>query len=161
MKIKLQWRTPGHQDHTMVTDAFHALPLSKSQLSLAAVLKCGQSFRWSIYPLSPSCSDTKTSVLQPTHEYRFCLKDRLICLRQSSDTLFYRAVFPDSQQTVTQVALRDAETLVWLKDYFQLDVDLEKLYEKWSAQDAVFATFKDRFGGIRMLRQDPWENVVS
>lgn len=143
----------------MVTDAFHALPLSKSQLSLAVVLRCGQSFRWSIYPLSSSCSDT--SVLQPTHEYRLCLKDRLVCLRQSSDTLFYRAVFPDSQQTATQIALRDAETLVWLKDYFQLDVDLEKLYDTWSAQDAVFATFKDRFGGIRMLRQDPWENLLS
>lgn len=145
----------------MVPTSFHALPLSTLQLSLSAVLKCGQSFRWTIHPLSTTCSGVNPSVLQPTHEYRLCLKDRLICLRQSSDTLFYRAVFPDSQQTITQHASRDLETLVWLKDYFQLDIDLEKLYEKWSAQDTVFATFKDRFGGIRMLRQDPWENLVS
>lgn len=99
----------------------------------------------------------------PTHEYRFCLRDRLVCLRQSPDTLFYRSVFPQSPIAIstTQEALQEAETLAWLRDYFQLDVDLVKLYDDWSMRDPVFMKLRDRFSGIRMLRQDPWENLVS
>ncbi|GLB34859.1 putative N-glycosylase dna lyase [Lyophyllum shimeji] len=129
--------------------AFQSLPLPIVQLSLAAVLKCGQSFRWAILDVG---EDT---------EYRLCLRDRVVCLRQSPTTLFYRALYPDPQPTPTQKALRDAETLVWLNDYFQLDVDLVGLYNEWSTRDPVFARMQSRFEGIRILRQDPWENLIS
>ncbi|KAH7102276.1 DNA glycosylase [Auriculariales sp. MPI-PUGE-AT-0066] len=50
----------------------------------------------------------------------------------------------------------------WLNDYFQLDVDLQTLYSDWAKRDTVFDKLvKDRFKGLRMLRQDPWENLVS
>ncbi|KDN49328.1 hypothetical protein RSAG8_02030, partial [Rhizoctonia solani AG-8 WAC10335] len=52
-------------------------------------------------------------------------------------------------------------TLLWLRDYFQLDVDLEALYADWGKRDPVFQSVALRFVGIRMLRQDPWENLVS
>lgn len=139
---------------------FRSLPLPIVQLSLATVLKCGQSFRWSVFPLL-SASDMETNTLSPTHEYRFCLRDRLVCLRQSPDALFYRSVFPEVPSSPTQEALKEAETLAWLRDYFQLDIDLMKLYEEWSNRDAVFNKLRSRFSGIRMLRQDPWENLVS
>ena len=132
--------------------AFLSIPLPIVQLSLAAVLKCGQSFRWSV--LTPVDSITPV-------EYRLCLKDRVICLRQSSDTLFYRSVFPDPQPPPYDYAEREAETLEWLRDYFQLDIDLVALYKDWAGRDPVFAKFQERFEGIRMLRQDPWENLVS
>jgi len=136
---------------------FRALPLSAVQLSLAAVLKCGQSFRWTSYsiPLSP---DAESS---PTHEYRLCLKDRVVCLRQSPDYLFYCSIFPGEQLSSPHEERRDEETLAWLNDYFQLDVDLAKLYDQWSERDQVFDKLKSRFSGIRMLRQDPWENLIS
>ncbi|KAI9449902.1 DNA glycosylase [Lactarius psammicola] len=134
---------------------FHALPLPLAQLSLAAVLKCGQSFRWSIYPLNAALPS------DPSHEYRLCLHDRIVCLRQSPDTLFYRSVFPDTSVPPEVVSTRNAETLLWLKDYFQLDVDLVKLYCEWAERDPVFAKLRTRFEGIRMLRQDPWENLIS
>lgn len=130
----------------MALSDFHSLPLSIAQLSLAAVLKCGQSFRWSVLPSLPF------------NEYRLCLPDRVVCLRQSDTTLFYRAVFPSPPP---DPAIRDAETLLWLNDYFQLHVDLTSLYQEWSARDPVFAALQSRFQGIRMLRQDPWENLVS
>ncbi|ESK94507.1 n-glycosylase dna lyase [Moniliophthora roreri MCA 2997] len=130
-----------------IPHGFRALPLSLLQLSLPAVLNCGQSFRWSIF------SD-------PT-EYRLCLRDRVICLRQSPTHLLYREVFPDPQPSPSHLALLEAETLAWLKDYFQLDVDLLKLYDEWSNRDQIFLNVKDRFSGIRILRQDPWENLVS
>ena len=132
--------------------SFHSIPLPIFQLSLAAVLKCGQSFRWSI--LTPVKSTTPV-------EYRLCLKDRVVCLRQSSDTLFYRSVFPGPQPPPHNFAEREAETLAWLRDYFQLDIDLAALYKQWAESDPVFAKFQERFEGIRMLRQDPWENLIS
>ena len=132
--------------------SFHSIPLPIVQLSLAAVLKCGQSFRWSI--LTPVGSTTPV-------EYRLCLKDRVVCLRQSFDTLFYRSVFPDPQPPLQKYAEREAETLEWLNDYFQLNTDLVSLYKQWAERDPVFAQFQERFKGIRMLRQDPWENLIS
>ncbi|KAI8989662.1 DNA glycosylase [Trametes punicea] len=138
---------------------FRALPLSLAQLSLAAVLKCGQSFRWSIFPLHALEQHSSESG-SPTHEYRLCLRDRVICLRQSRDALFYRAVFPRSATSGDSEA-REAETLTWIRDYFQLDIDLIELYRQWSVADPVFQRLQDRFEGIRMLRQDPWENLIS
>ena len=139
---------------------FRALPLPVAQLSLAAVLKCGQSFRWNIFPLASS-NQTSIEWTFPTHEYRLCLRDRVVCLRQSTDTLFYRTFFPPSALTPGDSDEREAETLAWIRDYFQLDVDLTDLYGQWSAADPVFHKLRDRFEGIRMLRQDPFENLIS
>ncbi|KAI0724002.1 DNA glycosylase [Cerioporus squamosus] len=143
---------------TAIPAGFHALPLPLAQLSLAAVLKCGQSFRWNIFPLLPP-EQRFLDANAPTHEYRLCLRDRVICLRQSMDTLFYRAVFPSAVPGDQQE--REAETLAWIRDYFQLDVDLVDLYRQWSLADPVFHRVRDRFEGIRMLRQDPFENLIS
>jgi len=144
---------------------FKRLPLPIAQLSLAAVLKCGQSFRWIAYPLALAGEPQKAEGEKPTHEYRFALQDRVICLRQDSESLFYRALFPKDETNAcsdSDCVKRDGETLAWLKDYFQLEVDLIKLYTDWAERDVVFReTVKDRFAGIRMLRQDPWENVIS
>jgi len=139
----------------MALSSFKAIPLPVAQLSLAAVLKCGQSFRWSIF----AADDTENSV--QSSEYRLCLKDRVICLRQTPDTLYYRAVFPDPQPTPALLPERDRETLQWLNDYFQLNVDLVALYREWANKDKVFARFQGRFEGIRILRQDPWETLIS
>jgi len=141
---------------------FRALPLSVTQLSLAAVLQCGQSFRWNIFPLLVEPCVTP-GYPTPTYEYRLCLRDRVVCLRQSPENLFYRSVFPDPlvPRDSRENDQREAETLAWIRDYFQLDVDLAKLYEQWAQRDPVFLNCKERFAGIRMLRQDPFENLIS
>ncbi len=148
--------------HCLVSRAYLLRPV---QVSLAATLKCGQSFRWSILtnplPEAKAASDQCQPADSPRVEYRLCLKDRVVCLRQSLDTLYYRNVFPDPQPAPAELPGREAETLAWLKDYFQLDIDLGLLYKQWGGKDKVFAKIQDRFEGIRMLRQDPWENLVS
>lgn len=134
---------------------FRSLHCPAPQLALASVLRSGQSFRWSILLLPenhPSGS---------THEYRLCLRDRVVCLRQAADTLYYSTAYPDPQPAPAQLSTRDAQTLAWIRDYFQLDIDLVHLYDQWTARDTTFAQFRGRFPGIRILRQDPWENVVS
>jgi N-glycosylase/DNA lyase len=138
---------------------FREIPLSLSQLSLAAVLRCGQSFRWSIFPLA--ASEGQAEAEQPSHEYRLCLRDRVVCLRQTRETLLWNAVFPNPPTSPGETAKRDTETLEWINDYFQLDIDLKELYRTWSGRDPIFNGLQERFSGIRMLRQDPWENLVS
>ncbi|KDR73529.1 hypothetical protein GALMADRAFT_251252 [Galerina marginata CBS 339.88] len=144
----------------MALPGFKSIPLPLVQLSLSAVLKCGQSFRWSI--LTSEATQENSSEPSHTHiEYRLCLKDRVVCLRQSPDTLFYRSVFPDPQPLSTNLLEHEKETLEWLKDYFQLNIDLVSLYKQWGHKDKVFSKFQERFEGIRILRQDPWENLIS
>jgi N-glycosylase/DNA lyase len=140
---------------------FRSIALPVSQLSLPAVLKCGQSFRWHEIPLQPSdAPESSSAPLTPLYEYRLTVNNRVICLRQTSDTLFYRALSANSSVTRLNVD-HDEETFKWLRDYFQLDVDLVELYEEWSSRDPVFCRIRDRFEGIRILRQDPWENLIS
>ncbi|KAJ7709815.1 8-oxoguanine DNA glycosylase [Mycena rosella] len=127
---------------------WQSLFLPESRLSLSHTLKCGQSFRWTTVAASPP-------------EYHFCLPDRVVCLKQNPTTLFYRTVLPDPQPSSLQLSLRQAETLVWLNSYFQLDVDLDNLYAEWATRDKAFSSIQARFTGIRMLRQDPWENLIS
>ena len=135
---------------------FRALPLPLAQLSLGAVLKFGQSFRWSVFPLP--AQPPSSGFGAPSHEYRLCLRDRVVCLRQSPDVLFYRDIFPPHIHE--DMETRQAETIAWIHDYFQLDVDLAELYRQWGASDPVFQRLRDRFEGIRMLvkRQEGKEN---
>jgi N-glycosylase/DNA lyase len=130
-----------------VPAGFKALPLSVAHLTLPVVLKCGQSFRWS------KVIDHDSQI-----EWRLTLSDRVVCLRQTPNTLYYRAVF-----AVEEHAARDNAhdtTLTWLKDYFQLEVDLVNLFS--TVDDSVFQNALSRFeGAIRMLRQDPWETLIS
>jgi N-glycosylase/DNA lyase len=139
---------------------FRALPLPLTQLSLAAVLQCGQSFRWSVFPLTGYTRADPPDISVPSHEYRFCLHDRVVCLRQTPDALHYRSVYPPSPTPLDEDT-REAQTLSWIKDYFQLDVDLLELYDEWSRRDPVFCNLRHRFSGIRMLRQDPFECLLS
>ena len=50
-----------------------------------------------------------------------------------------------------------------LKSYFQLDqgISLEQHYKRWSELDSNFKQKAPYFQGIRILRQDPWENLIS
>lgn len=76
------------------------------------------------------------------------MKNRVLLLRQEEQILYYASVGPG------QDGLSD-EDLV--KDYFNLHVDLKKLYAEWSKDKR----FHGRLAGIRILRQDPWENLCS
>ncbi|KAL4246100.1 type-1 OGG1 family protein [Abortiporus biennis] len=142
---------------TARSSGFRKLRLSTVQLSLAAVLQCGQSFRWSIFPLVHATQDTSL----PQYEYRLCLRDRVVCLRQTPDALLYRSAFTKAPESAEEEEQRETETLSWIRDYFQLDIDLQSLYEQWAKSDPVFHNLKDRFQGVRILRQDPFECLLS
>jgi N-glycosylase/DNA lyase len=52
------------------------------------------------------------------------------------------------------------DTLDLLKHYLNLEHDLGKLYDQWSASDANFRKKAPKFTGVRILRQDAWEALI-
>lgn len=135
-----------------VSSRWRILQTSFQVLNLDVIAKCGQSFRWQRVP-----PESDSDVVAPP-EWRLALSDRVVCLRQSPlGPLSYRAYFASKDSA----ALDDEKdsTLVWLKDYFQLDIDLPKVFSE--TKDPILHEAIARFGGIRILRQDPWENLIS
>lgn len=55
----------------------------------------------------------------------------------------------------------DVKSEAILRDYFQLSINLGSLYDTWSEADTHFAKIAESFPGIRILRQDPTENLFS
>jgi N-glycosylase/DNA lyase len=153
----------------MLTEGFHALRVSPAQVLLHLTIsnKCGQSFRWRErrFPVDSvkaggsqdSCQVAPAALIS---EWAFCLPDRVVLLRQDAqaDLILHKTLVPGSRPPTSDEV---DSTERWLRDYLNLDVSLENLYQEWSQRDAVFAELAGRFGGIRMLRQDPWECLVS
>lgn len=88
------------------------------------------------------------------------LRGRILSVRQDPTHLYYRAIFPPLSPVKSKLDILD-DTGELVRDYFNLSVDLAGLYEKWSSRDPHFKKIALKFAGIRMLRQDPWENLLS
>ncbi|XP_042679417.1 N-glycosylase/DNA lyase isoform X1 [Centrocercus urophasianus] len=108
-----------------------------AELRLDLVLASGQAFRW-----RESSPGAWTGVLG----------DRVWTLRQERDRLWY---------TVYGKETPGPETDRILRDYFQLDVGLVALYRTWGAADPLFCQTATAFPGVRVLRQDPVECLLS
>jgi len=111
-------------------------PISAMRLDIT--LKCGQSFRWKL-------------VKNEKDVYIGVLKHNLYLLTQNDNEILY--------QCISNPDIEDAEEV--LKDYFQLSVDLSSLYQEWSKNDPIFERISNSYPGVRILRQDPLENVFS
>ncbi|XP_057378124.1 N-glycosylase/DNA lyase-like isoform X2 [Daphnia carinata] len=91
-------------------------------------------------------------------------------MNQDEAGLNYRVVKPvikaePSQSESLLVKKADVKECIdyehMVKDYFQLDIDLESLYRQWSLADANFDKVAKNFAGVRMLKQDPVENLFA
>ncbi|KAF9585240.1 8-oxoguanine glycosylase ogg1 [Lunasporangiospora selenospora] len=145
------------------------IKVPRSELDLSTTLKCGQSFRWQRRQSSPESSPVWSCVLD----------QRLWYLQETLDGLQFKTyrtlpaaeldqigskggnlVTKKSQDTPLDDAQQDVDRdIAFLRDYFQLQVPLTELYEKWSQQDRNFKTKAANFPGVRILRQDPVENL--
>ncbi|XP_074655412.1 N-glycosylase/DNA lyase-like [Tubulanus polymorphus] len=118
-----------------------SLPCSLQQLRLDITLVCGQSFRWKEVQKG---------------EWRSVLRDKVWTLRQTENSIEYIIHDDDSEPLRTE-----SENQQILRDYFQLDVDLVKIYNQWVTDDPNFRAKSEHFPGVRILRQDPIENLFS
>lgn len=75
-------------------------------------------------------------------------------LEQKDDHILYQVYGNDNKAKE-----HDYETL--LKDYFHLDLNIEKYYTQWSLADPYFEEASKQFYGVRILNQDLTENIFS
>ncbi|KAF2723247.1 hypothetical protein K431DRAFT_220422 [Polychaeton citri CBS 116435] len=130
------------------------LPVSLTELCINTTLRCGQSFRWR---------------KNDAGIWSMALHNRILCLHQDPEYLYYRSLASPSMQSPPTPPLSQApsehgscdETLDLIKHYFNLTPNLTQLYEEWSASDANFAKKAPKFTGVRILKQDAWEALVG
>ncbi|NWR62282.1 OGG1 lyase, partial [Bucorvus abyssinicus] len=126
---------------------WRSLPCPPAELRLDLVLSSGQTFRW--WESSPGA-------------WTGVLGGRVWTLRQDRDRLWYTVYSEREEGRPAEAAKLDgAETDQILHDYFQLDVGLPALYRAWGAADPLFRKVADDFPGVRVLRQDPVECLLS
>ncbi|KAL1962918.1 hypothetical protein VTN77DRAFT_9014 [Rasamsonia byssochlamydoides] len=138
------------------------LPISLSELCINTTLRCGQSFRWQRLP--------------EDDEWRCVLRGRIVSLKQDPCYLYYRSYSPrlpsvpalPTPPASTPSSRVDAEpdsaadeTLAIITHYFNLSSNLTELYAQWSSSDPNFKKKAPNFTGIRILRQDAWEALIS
>ena len=107
---------------------------------MATSLTMGQAFRWR--PLGDGW-------------YSGVLKRRLVHLRQTPDGIEYRVGGPSGE--IADVDLDDK-----LRRYFRLDTDdIENIYVDLAKHDSRIGLLLERYRGVGVLRQEPWEGLAS
>ena len=126
-------------------------PIKQVEVKLSKVLRCGQTFRWK----------------NVNEVWSYSTKNKIILLKQDEDYIHYSWIVAEHiQAQLTINSHLEKETFEFIRDYFNLSIKLETLYEEWTAKDALFKiplkkSAFNQFTGIRILRQDPWETLIS
>ncbi|KAJ6633225.1 N-glycosylase/DNA lyase [Pseudolycoriella hygida] len=148
--------------------------LSCSPIQLSTTLTGGQSFRWKRFSNDNTTDSTSCFIgimanclwlLQETDKsVQFQVLGELPYPKDSEFSIVRMKVpEPEMNSTKENNALLYPEEYYksLLRSYFRLDVDLEKYYAQWSAAHRHFKEEATRFSAIRMLNQEPVENLFS
>ncbi|XP_022913870.1 N-glycosylase/DNA lyase [Onthophagus taurus] len=123
---------------------WYNLAVKKTDLQLLGTLNGGQSFRWKL-----DNSGNK-------EQWIGIFDHKLWILEQENDAIKYQ-VYGDEEN----VNENEKEYSKLLKNYFNLDINLQEYYKQWSDADPYFKKASKQFYGIRILKQDITENIFS
>ncbi|XP_021573254.1 N-glycosylase/DNA lyase isoform X1 [Carlito syrichta] len=132
----------GHRTLASSPTLWVSIPCPRSELRLDLVLASGQSFRW--------------REQSPAH-WSGVLADQVWTLTQTEEQL-YCTVYRGDKSWDGRPTLEELEAV---RKYFQLDVNLAQLYHHWGSVDYHFQEVAQKFQGVRLLRQDPVECLIS
>ncbi|KAI8806786.1 DNA glycosylase [Cladochytrium replicatum] len=118
----------------LLPSSWRSLNTLPNELCLNRTLNSGQTFRWKKIGVEEWCS---------------VLRGKLVAVKQTEKDVLFRTYGCES-----------IEMEECLRDYFQLKVNLSDLYKQWN-QNEIFSTKTKGFDGVRVLRQDPEENLLS
>ncbi|KAM3964033.1 8-oxoguanine DNA glycosylase [Aphomia sociella] len=130
--------------------SWHKIPCSLRELQLIGTLNGGQSFRW----VQDENSNEWIGVFAKT----------VWKLQQQDNYLNYQVIGTLQKLENTKIGNSENENVDFsevLHKYFRLDLNLVKYYEQWSERDELFKSACVQFFGIRMLCQEPVENLFS
>ena len=113
------------------------LPIDQP-FDLAASLESGQAHRWAY----PKAGDNGW--------YTGVIRGDLVRIRQTDKAVEFQCA-PSSE----------ADMATRLASYFRLDDDIEAIYADINRNDETMAAIVSRYRGLRLLRQEPWECLVS
>ncbi|CAF3672253.1 unnamed protein product [Rotaria sordida] len=125
-----------------------SIPISFTELNLKQTLLGGQSFRW---------------IEQISNEFIGVLGSYIICLQHINENLhytFYTNISNKNLLNLSNENNRQNETSLILHNYFQLSIKLHDLFQIWCKSDERFQNHLIPIG-IRVLAQDPLENLIS
>ncbi|MFQ6087053.1 MAG: DNA-3-methyladenine glycosylase family protein [Candidatus Bathyarchaeia archaeon] len=107
------------------------LDQSKTPFNLDFTLQCGQAFRW-----------------KKIGEWWYgVVRQNVVGARQNGDALEFRT-YPEELNSA------------FIENYFRLDDDLPKIYSLILKDEHIKAAV-ERFKGLRLMRQEPWECLIS
>ncbi|MDH2906346.1 MAG: DNA glycosylase [Methanomassiliicoccales archaeon] len=102
--------------------------------SLEHSAECGQAFRWN-----------------RIDDYYYCVIDGMVLKIRQEGHAVYASLFPGADA---------AATTRMLSNVFRFDDDMDRILAEISS-DAHIREAAGRHGGLRLLRQDPWECLIS
>jgi N-glycosylase/DNA lyase len=105
--------------------------LRVTDYDLAATLTSGQAFRWTL----------------KEGRWEGVIGQRFVTLEQTSDGIITRTPLPCSNWA-------------WVEEYLQTGIDLTEIIDTFPKDEPMQAAV-NACGGLRLLRQDPWECLAS
>ena len=81
--------------------------------------------------------------------YYGLVKGNLIKVRQSGDGIEFRSKAPEES------------IKAHIESYFRLDQDIKPIHDALRQVDANMGRLVERYGAMRILRQDPWDTLVA
>lgn len=154
--------------------AWRALSCPISELRLDLTLGCGQTFRWretgdghwtgvmggKVWTLTQTDNTLWYYVYanQNSHTTESMLK-----MSSGAESAPEKQLKGNSsvKQEEEEAPVQNSAEEELLRDYFQLNIQLERLYKDWGHRDTHFRHIASIFTGVRMLRQDPVECLFS
>lgn len=116
----------------LIKNGSNLLIIPEDIFSLPQTLDCGQAFRWE-----------KTE----DNKWHGVVKGTSLTVYETADGIVFENTDEEKFNTI------------W-KDYFDFDTDYEKIRESFSG-DLYLSRAMDFCGGIRLLKQEPWEALCS
>lgn len=115
----------------------HKIEVSRAQFDLTQTFECGQCFRWK--KIENTASDGVG--------YAGIVGDKYLELYETENAIIFNA--------------SEADFLSVWKHYFDLDTDYSEIHKALIEEDPVMREAIDYGRGIRLLRQDPWEMLIT
>lgn len=139
-----------------------SLRVPLQELNLKYTLPSGQCFRWrKRQPLAAGDEDVWVGIIgqdvvslsQDAHKglLNFDILNRFANEESDEGATFAKGTLKTRSLSGEEI----------VKSYFQLNTSLQTLYEEWSRMDPLFSSIGNRFPGVRVMRQDPVENLFS